>query len=151
MIRKALIEDFPDIYQLVVELAVYEKEPDAVLASLDDFIAAFQSGLLQSMVVEVDGKIVGMGCYYLTFSTWKGKMMYLEDFVVSEDYRRSGIGQQLFDAILADAKRQHCRLIKWQVLLWNEPAIQFYLKNNAIIEKDWWNGKIVFQVEGEER
>ena len=147
LIRKAQPEDFPAIYALVVELAVYEKEPDAVLASVKDFLDAFESGLLQSTVAEVNGKIVGMACYYLTFSTWRGKMMYLEDFVVSEEYRRMGIGQKLFDAVLAESKDQNCKLLKWQVLLWNEPALEFYLKNEAIIEKEWWNGKILFQKE----
>ena len=78
----------------------------------------------------------------MTYSTWKGRMFYLEDFVVLEAYRRLGLGQMLFDAFLQEAKDQQCRLVKWQVLDWNEPALRFYRKNNAVIEKEWWNGKI---------
>ena len=80
----------------------------------------------------------------MTFSTWKGRMMYLEDFVVNPEYRGQGIGQQLFDSFIAEAKAQDCNLVKWQVLDWNEPAVRFYERNKATIEKEWWNGKIVF-------
>ena len=73
--------------------------------------------------------------------------MYLEDFVINEEYRRMGIGQKLFDAVVEESQAQDCKLLKWQVLLWNEPALQFYIKNNAIIEKEWWNGKILFHKE----
>ena len=80
--------------------------------------------------------------YYLTYSTWKGRMLYLEDFVVLPDYRRFGIGQLLFDALLEVARNKRCKLVKWQVLDWNQPALNFYRKYDAIIEKEWWNGKI---------
>jgi ribosomal protein S18 acetylase RimI-like enzyme len=86
-----------------------------------------------------------MALYYMTYSTWKGRMLYLEDFVVSAGFRRYGVGQRLFDAYLRRAKALECRLVKWQVLDWNEPAINFYRKNNAIIETEWWNGKIFLQ------
>ena len=81
-----------------------------------------------------------MALFYLTFSTWKGKMLYLEDFVVFNDYRRNGIGQMLFEAFLAEAQRLGCRLTKWQVLDWNQPAIDFYEKNQAQarIGGRWW-------------
>ena len=73
-------------------------------------------------------------------------MMYLEDFVVSEQHRQKGIGQLLFDAFLNASKEQGCKLAKWQVLDWNQPAVNFYLKNGAVIEKEWWNGKILFNI-----
>ena len=91
----------------------------------------------------MEGRVVGMALYYMAYSTWRGKMLYLDDLVVSEPYRRYGIGQLLFDAVLDEGRRQGCRLLKWQVLDWNEPALRFYRKNNAIIETDWWNGKIL--------
>ena len=144
IIRKATLKDIPAIYDLVVALAVYENEPDAVLATLEEYEENFQQGVFQASVAEVEGKVVGMALYYLTYSTWKGRMLYLEDFVVYEEYRRKGIGQLLFDATLATAKEMNCKLLKWQVLDWNEPALQFYRKNQAIIETEWWNGKIVF-------
>ena len=85
-----------------------------------------------------------MTLYYMTYSTWKGKMLYLEDFVVKADQRNKGIGQLLFDAFIEVAKAKKCRMVKWQVLDWNEPAIRFYEKNNATIETEWWTAKIIF-------
>ena len=144
IIRQATVDDMEAVYDLVYELAVYEKEPEAVVSTVQDFKESFEEGLLQSTIAEMDGEVVGMACYYLTFSTWKGKMMYLEDFVIKESHRRKGIGQELFEAVIEESKRQHCRLIKWQVLHWNDSALKFYEKNQSIIEKEWWNGKIVF-------
>lgn len=141
-IRKGLTEDIAAIYELVYELAVYEKEPEAVTASLEDYKKDYTSGCFETLVAESEGDIVGMALYYPTYSTWKGKMLYLEDFVVKERYRRGNIGQLLFDAFLEEARKKEARLVKWQVLDWNEPAIRFYKKNNALLEKDWWNGKI---------
>lgn len=146
-IRKANKDDLPSVLDLVIELAVYEKEPEAVTASLKDYQVAFENGLIQIMVAEDDGKVVGMALYYLTFSTWKGQMMYLEDFVVTQSYRRTGVGEQIFKAMLQDAEQQGCILVKWQVLDWNQPAVEFYIKHKAIIEKEWWNGKIYFDKE----
>ncbi len=80
----------------------------------------------------------------MTFSTWKGKMLYLEDFVVKEAFRKKGVGQVLWNKYIDIAKEKDCALVKWQVLDWNEPAVKFYEKNGATIEKEWWNGKIIF-------
>ena len=142
-IRKATIEDLGAIHNLVRELAVYEKAEEEFVASLADYEADFQANVFEVLLAEQNQEIIGMCLYYMTYSTWKGKMLYLEDFVVKEAYRRFGVGQQLFDAYLEEAKRKGCRLTKWQVLDWNKPAIQFYQKNNATIEKEWWNGKII--------
>jgi len=111
-IRKADKKDLAAIHLLVTELAVYEEEPDAVTATLKDYETDFEAGLFKAYVAEIDGKIVGMALYYWAYSTWKGRMLFLEDFVVT---------------------------MKWQVLDWNEPAINFYKKYNAIIEDDWLN------------
>lgn len=142
LIRQATLHDIPAIFQLVQELAEYEKAPEAVITSVKSYEEDFKNQIFEAIVAEIEGKIVGMALYYMTFSTWKGKMLYLEDFVVKEAYRRDGVGQQLFDAFVQKAKEKECNIIKWQVLDWNEPAIRFYEKNNAIIEKEWWNGKI---------
>ncbi len=144
-IRLAERADLESIRKLVIELAIYEKEPLAVTASLVDYQAAYDSGLINCFVAESDGHIVGMTLFYDTYSTWKGKMLYLEDFVVKASYRRSGIGQQLFEATVNYAKQTQCKLIKWQVLDWNQLALDFYEKQGATIEKEWWNGKIVFE------
>lgn len=144
-IRPATEADIPAIHALVFELAVYEKEPEAVVTTPDEYLADFRAGLFSALVAEVDGQIAGMMLYFMAYSTWKGKMLYLDDFVVNEAYRRYGIGQKLYDAFLAEAQRLGCRLAKWQVLDWNEPAINFYRKNEAIIETGWWNVKVFLE------
>lgn len=151
IIRKATIEDIKAVHALVYELAVYENAPEAHTATIEDYLNDFESGIFESHVA-VDtslfgrqaegGQVVGMILYYMAYSTWKGRMLYLEDFVVTETYRQFGVGQMLFDTYLEVAREKKCRLVKWQVLDWNEPAIKFYKKNNAIIEDEWYNGKI---------
>lgn len=140
--RKATAADLPAIYNLVKELAIYENEPDAVTATFEDYQRDFSDGIFQAIVGEHEGTVIGMTLFYLTYSTWKGRMMYLEDFVIQEAYRRHGVGQILFDAFIEESKKQGTKLVKWQVLDWNEPALNFYRKNGAIIEKEWWNGKM---------
>ncbi|MEM9917045.1 MAG: GNAT family N-acetyltransferase [Bacteroidota bacterium] len=142
LLRKAQYEDLEAIYGLVYELAVYEKEPEALVASLEDYQENFTQGVFETIVAEENGRIVGMALYYMTYSTWKGRMLYLEDFIVTESHRRRGIGQLLFDAFIQEARHQKARLTKWQVLDWNQAAINFYEKNKASIEKGWWNVKI---------
>lgn len=124
-------------------LISYEKEPKQVTATLADYEANFGQ-CFQAIVCEdtSSGAVVGTAIFFLIWSTWKGRMMYLEDFVVQEKYRRHGIGQLLFDEVLRKSKEQNCQLLKWAVLDWNEPAIKFYAKNNAVFEKDWWFAKI---------
>lgn len=143
-IRKATLEDIPAIRHLVHELAVYENEPEALKADLSHYEEQFKAGLYNSMVAELDGEIVGMTIYYLRFSTWRGKMMHLEDFYVQQNHRRKGIGDQLFEAFIEDSKSQGCKMVIWQVLDWNELAIGFYDKYKAIYDKDWWNCKLFF-------
>ncbi len=140
-IRKATIEDIPAVHQLVVELAIFEKEPQAVTASISDYEEQFARGLFEIIVAEIENEIVGMMLYYDTFSTWKGKMLYLEDFVVNDKYRSQGIGSKLYDAFIAEAKNRECTMVKWQVIDWNEGAVKFYERKGATIEKQWWNVK----------
>ena len=149
VIRMATEADMPAIHALVHELAVYERAPEAHTATIEDYLRDFKAGIFESHVaVSTDaslgkqGEIVGMIFYYMAYSTWKGRMLYLEDFVVTENYRQYGVGQMLFETFLEIARQKECRLVKWQVLDWNEPAIKFYRKNEAIIENDWYNGKI---------
>ena len=149
VIRMATEADMPAIHALVHELAVYERAPEAHTATIEDYLRDFKAGIFESHVavstdasLEKKGEIVGMIFYYMAYSTWKGRMLYLEDFVVTENYRQYGVGQMLFETFLEIARQKECRLVKWQVLDWNEPAIKFYRKNEAIIENDWYNGKI---------
>lgn len=143
-IRSAERKDLESIRNLVIELAIFEQEPDAVKATIDEYQKCFDEGLLKIIVAERDDLIIGMCLGYLTFSTWQGKMLYLEDFYVTQDARRYGVGQQLWDAFVQIAKDLNCKLLKWQVLDWNEIGLKFYEKNNAVIEKNWWNGKLYF-------
>ena len=143
-IRFAEKTDIQAIRELVMELAVFEKAPDAVTANKEDYESAFTSELISMLVAEVDNEIVGMTLFYDTFSTWKGKMLYMEDFVVKESYRSQGIGDLLFDATLQEAKERKCKMMKWQVLDWNTGAVKFYKRKQAEIETEWWNGKIIF-------
>jgi GNAT superfamily N-acetyltransferase len=144
MVRPATITDMPAVHALMYELAVYENAPEAVKATVEEYERDFENGVFRCQVAEMDGKVVGMILYFMMYSSWKGRMLYLDDFMVTEAYRRYGVGQMLFDAFLDEAKREGVRLVKWQVLDWNTPALRFYEKNKAIIEKDWWNGKIIF-------
>ena len=143
-VRKAKHTDLPAIYGLVKELAVFENEPEAVTATLSDYQKNFDQNVFDALVAEKNGEVVGTTIYYMTWSTWKGRMLYLEDFVIDQPFRRQGIGQLLFDEFLKEAKKLDAVMVKWQVLDWNEPAILFYKKNKAIIEKGWWNVKIFF-------
>lgn len=144
-IRKGTVEDIPGVYSLVEELAVYEKAPDEVVTTPEEYVELLEDGLFELIVAEAEGEIVGMALYYFTFSTWKGKMLYLEDFVVRQNQRGKGIGQAVFDAVVEEARRTNCAMMKWQVLDWNEPAIRFYDKYQAVFDKGWWNGKLFFR------
>lgn len=141
-VRKGAKEDLPAVHSLVRELAVYEHAEHEFAASLEDYERDYEAGIFQVMVAEMEGTVIAMALYHFAYSTWKGRMVYLEDFVVTESLRGQGAGKILFDAFLEEAWRQDCRLVKWQVLDWNEPALNFYGKYGAIIEKDWWNGKL---------
>ena len=141
-IRKAERKDLSAILGLVTELAVFEKEPEAVTASLEDYQKAFDKGLIFGHVACLDSEVVGMTLCYEAWSTWKGKMMYLDDFYVKQDHRSKGIGDMLFNALVQDSKDRNCILIKWQVLDWNTEAMRFYERKNAEIETNWYNVKL---------
>lgn len=143
-IRPARLEDMPAIHGLVRELAIYEKAEEAFIATLEEYQRDFLDGVFQAQVACDGEEVVGMVLYFMNYSTWKGKMLYLEDFVVKESWRGKGVGHLLFQAFLEEGKRQGCKLVKWQVLDWNEPAINFYRKFGASIETEWWTGKIFF-------
>ena len=146
-IRRGNRADLPAVHALVRELAVYERAEGEFTASLEDYKRDFEAGIFETLVADIGQTTAGMALYYMTYSTWKGRMLYLEDFVVKEAHRGKGIGRALFEAFLEQARQKGCRLAKWQVLDWNEPALNFYQKYEAIIEKEWWNGKIFFSAE----
>lgn len=147
-IRPATLADMPAVHALVRELAVYENAPEQHTATIEAYEKDFSDGIFAVQLavdkgtIEGSEQIVGMIFYHFAYSTWRGRMMYLEDFVVTESYRQYGVGQLLFDRFLAISAEKGCVMTKWQVLDWNTPAVKFYEKNNATIEKEWWNGKI---------
>ena len=143
-IRRARKEDCPRLMELVQELADYEKAPHEVTVQLDHFI---ESGFGEhpvwwAFVAEVDGRIEGFALYYIRYSTWKGQRMYLEDIIVTEKMRGQGMGRLLFDRLIEEAKERKFTGIVWQVLEWNEPAINFYKKYNASFDGEWVNCSI---------
>jgi GNAT superfamily N-acetyltransferase len=145
-IRKAVRKDCVRMMELIQELATYEKAPDEVTVSLSHFEeSGFGANpVWWAFVAEVSGVVVGMALYYVRYSTWKGQRMYLEDILVTEEMRGKKIGGLLFDALIEEAKDKKFMGINWQVLDWNEPAINFYKKYNASFDPEWLNCSISF-------
>ena len=153
IIRRAIKEDCARLLELVHELAVYEKAPDEVTVSLQHFE---ESGFGKEPVwwafvaastnpSEGGGEVIyGFALYYIRFSTWKGQRMYLEDLLVTQEMQCKGIGTLLFNRLIEEAKEKKFNGIVWQVLEWNEPAIQFYKKYNADFDGEWVNCSITF-------
>ena len=132
-IRRAIKEDCPRLLELVKELAVYERAPEEVTVTLDHFT---ESGfgpnpVWWAFVAEEDGNVEGFALYYIRYSTWKGQRMYLEDLIVTEKMRGRGLGKLLFDRLIEEVKDKKFSGMVWQVLDWNEPAINFYKKYNT--------------------
>lgn len=145
-VRNAVENDCPRMLELIRELAVYERASDAVTATLDHFIESGfgEKPVWWAFVAEENKIIVGFALYYIRYSTWKGQRMYLEDIIVTESARGKGIGKLLFDELLIEARQRSLRGLTWQVLDWNEPAINFYKKYNAKMESEWLNGSLDF-------
>jgi len=142
LIRKAIASDLQAMHTLVLELAAYEKGLDKVTTTPDSYLKDFTNNVFQAFVAEEKGEIVGMALYFLAFSTWRGRMMYLEDFIVRESMRGHGIGKLLFEAFLEESKNQDVALVKWQVLHWNEPGLNFYRKYETSFDEEWVDCKI---------
>jgi GNAT superfamily N-acetyltransferase len=144
-IRAARKGDEVAIMQLIKALALYEKAPEQVSNTAEKLGRhLFDERICDALVVEIKGQIVGFALYYTNYSTWKGKCLYLEDFFVLPEYRRDGIGSQLFDAVVQIARDRGVRRMDWQVLDWNEPALNFYRKKNAVLDSEWINGRLFF-------
>ncbi len=139
IIRKGTKDDMPSVLKLITELAVFEREPEAVVVTADDLRrdGFGDNPLFHTFVAEKDGNIVGMALYYYRYSTWKGKTIHLEDLIVTEKMRGSGLGFALYCEIIKQGKRDSVRRIEWNVLDWNTPAIDFYEKSGARILQDW--------------
>ena len=146
-IRKAVREDVPRIMELVKELAIYERAPKEVTVSQEHFEkSGFGSRpVWWAFVAEVDGSVEGFALWYIRFSTWKGQRMYLEDFYVTQEMRGKGLGKLLFDKLIREAQRKNFQGIMWQVLEWNDSAINFYKKYDTAFDPDWVNCGISFK------
>ncbi|UOU96896.1 GNAT family N-acetyltransferase [Chryseobacterium daecheongense] len=147
VIRKAVQEDCAPMLELIKELAEYEKALHEVTLNLDQFIedGFGQSPVWGAFVAEIDGEIVGISLYYDRYSTWKGRRLYLEDLVVTERMRGKQIGKKLFDATLEYGKSNAYSGMVFQVLNWNEPAINFYKKYSPKFDDEWLNVSIEFK------
>ena len=138
-IRKGTPQDMPDVLALITELAVFEKEPDAVVISTEDLVrdGFSENPLFHTFVAEVNEEIIGVALYYYRFSTWKGKTIHLEDLIVKENNRGTGADFALYSEIIKQGKKDNVRRIEWNVLDWNKPAIDFYEKSGAKVLSDW--------------
>jgi GNAT superfamily N-acetyltransferase len=147
IIRKAAKEDCPRMMELIKELAEYEKAPNAVTVDFNHFVESGfgENPVWWALVAELPltlgkGQIIGFALWYKRYSTWKGQRLYLEDLLVTQEMRGKGIGKLLLDALIEEAKRQNFSGIMWQVLDWNEPAINFYKKYEQVnFDGEWVN------------
>jgi GNAT superfamily N-acetyltransferase len=140
-IRRATKEDCPRLLELIRELADYERAPEEVTVTTEHFT---DSGfgphpVWWAFVATVDGRVEGFALYYIRYSTWKGQRLYLEDFVVTQEMRGKGLGKLLFERVLEEMKEKKFKGMVWQVLDWNEPAINFYQKYQARFDAGWIN------------
>ena len=144
LIREGLKEDLPKVLELINELADYEKALKEVTITLDDLEndGFGETSYYSFLVAEHDQTIIGLSFYFIRYSTWKGKFLYLEDFIIRKEYRNQGIGSLLFEATINVCKKEDLNGMIWQVLDWNTSAIKFYKKYNASISTEWYNGKL---------
>lgn len=147
-IRKATKNDLPTVLNLIKELAEYEKALSEVTITLKELEedGFGEHPLYWIILAESEFGVVGMSFYYIRYSTWTGRNLYLEDIIVKEEFRGNNIGKLLFEETIKEAKKMKVRQMVWQVLDWNEPAIRFYKKFNAELDPEWINGKLRFEL-----
>lgn len=143
-VRKGVKSDLLAALELIKELALYENAPDEVSVTVEDMErdGFGEDPVFYFFVAEVERKIVGISLYYVKYSTWKGKCIFLEDIIVTEQYRKQGVGKKLFDEVVKVSMELNVQRLEWQVLEWNEPAIRFYEKINSNLDKEWINCKL---------
>jgi GNAT superfamily N-acetyltransferase len=145
IIRDANRADVNAIFGLIRELAEYERAPEQVTNTAAQLeIDLFDKKICDAIVAELDSVVVGFALYFTNYSTWKGACLYLEDFYVKAEFRRQGIGEKLFEAVVEIAKQRGVKRMDWQVLEWNDPALSFYRKHNAVLDSEWINGRFFF-------
>lgn len=138
-IRKARKEDMGDVLELINELAIFEKEPDAVIIDQSDLIrdGFGEHPAFHCFVAEADGKIEGMALIYFRYSTWKGKTVHLEDLIVREEFRGKGLGSALYTRVIQFAVEEKVKRTEWVVLNWNKDAADFYRRSGADVMQEW--------------
>lgn len=143
LVRKGTPADVPAVLGLIKELALYEKAPLEVTNTEADMLrdGFGTEPAYRLLVAEWEGRVVGMAIYFIKYSTWKGKGVYLDDIVVTESMRGNGIGAQLFAEVMRDAVSLNAKQMHWQVLDWNEPAIRFYKRYGCDFDSEWINCK----------
>ena len=139
IIRKGTKEDMPAVLELIKELAHFEKEPDAVVVTVDELVkdGFGNDQLFYTLVAETEEGIIGMALFYYRYSTWKGKTIHLEDLIVKESKRGTGAGSALYKEVIKFGKQEGVRRVEWVVLSWNQHAIDFYERSGAAILQDW--------------
>lgn len=142
--RQGNSEDISSVYELVKELAIFEKALDQMSNTIEQMSIDYEKGLYDFFVAEVDGTIVGISLYYYRYSTWKGKRLYLEDIIITESMRGNGIGKILFDDTVKVARATECTGMMWQVLDWNTSAVGFYRKYGTRFDDEWINCHLDF-------
>jgi len=142
-IRPGTKSDMPSVMGLIKALALYEKAPEEVETTVDRLVedGFGENPAFETLVAVYENDVIGFALYYTGYSTWKGKTLYLEDFLISEAYRGRGFGKVLFEAIIQTAKERDLQRMDWQVLDWNQPAIKFYERYNAELDGEWINGR----------
>jgi GNAT superfamily N-acetyltransferase len=138
-IREGKREDMPAVLGLIKELAAFEREPDAVVVTVEELVrdGFGENPLFHTFVAEADGEVIAMALFYYRYSTWKGKTLHLEDLIVKEDRRGTGAGSALYKEVIKFAKADGVRRVEWVVLNWNTHAIEFYERSGAAILHDW--------------
>lgn len=143
-IRKAEKRDCSQLLKLIQELAVFENAAEEVSIEIEELVEdGFGSNAIyDSFVAEQENRIIGMAIFYEKYSTWKGRSIYLEDLIVTKDMRGKGIGKSLFETVIKEAKNRNSGRMEWQVLDWNQSAIDFYKSYGANLDSEWLNGRL---------
>ena len=142
-IRQGKREDCMAVHQLIRELAIYERAEEEFVLSIDQLVedGFGENPIYFLFVAELNNEIIGAAISYEKYSTWKGRCIYLEDLIVTEKYRGIGAGKSLFEAVIKEASNRNAGRMEWQVLDWNEPAIDFYKSYKAELDNEWINGR----------
>lgn len=141
-VRKGQDADFEAVLEMIKELALFEKSPESVINSIERIRE--EKKYFDFFVAEINGKVVGMALYFFAYYTWVGKSLYLDDLYVKPEFRGQNIGKALLEKVIELAKEEGCKRMRWQVLDWNTPAIEFYKKMNASLSQEWVNCDLHF-------